>query len=138
MGKNSPYVLLVKLVKEYSGYGFSIWRFSCLVAKFSKIMSLTATKMTWHSPRPFLSFSSQDKSWCESYKRSSHNFMENKKLTFDTKIRCLMGPGFREISSRENDQWNLDVCKYFSFLGKACQSLGWAKSTLSAVQLYIN
>ena len=60
--------------------------------------------------------------------------MENKKLTFDTKIRCLTAPGFREISSRENDQWNLDVCKYFSFLGKACQSLGSAKSTLKAIE----
>ena len=57
------------------------------------------------------------------------------KLTFDTKMQCLVGSGFREISSRENDQLNLDVCKYFSFLGKACQSLGSAKSTLSAVQL---
>jgi len=26
------------------------------------------------------------------------------KLTFDTEIQCLVGSGFREISSRENDQ----------------------------------
>ena len=34
-------------------------------------------------------------------------------LTFDNKIRCLGAPDFREISPRENDQWNLvyyDVC----------------------------
>ena len=45
---------------------------------------------------------SQDESWCKSHKRSSHNFMENKKLTLEPRIRCLVGPGFREISSREN------------------------------------
>ena len=58
------------------------------------------------------------------------NFWTKNQMSYSTRF------GFREISSRENDQWNLDVCKYFSFLGKACQSLGWAKSTLSAIQLY--
>jgi hypothetical protein len=38
----------------------------------------------------------------ECHKRSSHNFMENKKLTFEPRIRCLVAPSFREISSREN------------------------------------
>jgi hypothetical protein len=28
--------------------------------------------------------------------------MENKKLTLETRIRCLDAPGFGEISSREN------------------------------------
>ena len=95
--------------------------------------------MTWHSPRPFLSFSSQDKSWCESIKRSSHNFMENKSTPKnylsiqEPDLRCLGGPGFREISSRENDKWNLDVCKYFSLWGKALVAKKYAFSPLHTV-----
>ena len=39
----------------------------------------SAIKVSVNSPKPFLSFSSHGESWSETSKRSSHNFMENKK-----------------------------------------------------------
>ena len=62
--------------------------------------------------------------------RSFHNFMEN------TRIKCLVEPGFREISSRELKRsvksrrvYKL-VFYICSFLGKDCQSFSSAKSNL--------
>ena len=71
---SSPYVLLVKcLFKELR----LRLRFLLLAPYWNWKWFPSATEMTWHSPRPVLSFSSQGESWCEAYKRSSHNFMEN-------------------------------------------------------------
>ena len=46
-------------------------------SKIFKIISLS-NQNDLTLPETILSFSSQGKSWCESSKRSSHNFMENK------------------------------------------------------------
>ena len=127
---SSPYVLLVKcLFKELR----LRLRFLLLAPYWNWKWFPSATEMTWHSPRQDLNFSHKGKSWCESSKRSSHKFMENKKLTLEPIIRCLRGPGFREISSRENAPWNLDVCKYFI----VCEGniLQWKLRTW-AIQLY--
>jgi hypothetical protein len=49
-----------------------------------------------------LNFSQQDESCCECIKQASNNFMEIQNVTFAKKHGSLVNPGFREISSREN------------------------------------
>ena len=41
---------------------------------------------------------------CAKYKRSSHNFIKVQIIFTEPRTRCLVEPGFREISPRENDQ----------------------------------
>ena len=44
--------------------------------------------------------------------------MEIQNVTFVKKHGSLVGPGFREISSRENQYSKLEVRNYFRLLGK--------------------